>query len=762
MLHAMRWSWVGLVAVVLACAGTRPELEPSGPANEGNWMFRVVDPQGHPVSGAQVNVWRADLPQDSALTGTTDAQGTGRVALKPGRYAAEVQARGFVTAFRTDIRIAPESKPRMELSLVRTVPLSGRVVDAEGNPLNSVWLRFVSSSVATPLVQTSSDTQGRFTFQGVAAGEGLLYASKADWSWRRLKVVTPQPELTVVMGRYSSLLVRVIDAEGRGVPNASSFVTPVDRRLVLSHEFEQTPEGRVFLRLETQRYRVRAFARAAGCEWERTVDVDVLPGKKAEVTVSFGGIASAGPWTGRAVTPNGKPLAGMQLRATALESPEGRDLMGSCRTMTGPDGYFELSHPLARPHKLELVSMDGLHQKVGVAEQDPSGPNGGPVVFQSPGTLLGRVLQPDGQPLKEYSLQGYPVAHREGRFAWTPDTSRPYSLFIWARGMAPVRLRVEARANEERTLPDITLDPGHTLVGQVLHEDGRTGVPNARVDWVDPADLEGPRDEHGFKHEADMAGRFHVEHLPHRPLFLRVNQEQGGTALYEVGAHEDQVELRLIADGVLQGFVTDGAHVPLAGVTVRAHCEAGLDTRTTTDDAGHYVLRVPGDRECFVHVSDEPLRDAQWPRPAPLSFSPQPVSLSPHERERRDFVPRNGGGALQVHFPEPRERLETFLVPGHVDMPKTYGALRILQRSAFTSDPAARKWPPEDPDVRGPYHWRVDFDFSHLPPGRYTFFAVDGWFGPSVLRVPVDVKQGETKSLRLGFPADSGGTPLVP
>ncbi|WP_404362240.1 carboxypeptidase-like regulatory domain-containing protein [Corallococcus coralloides] len=759
----MRWSWVGLVAVVLACAGTRPELETPGPANDVAWMFRVVDPEGRPVSGARVKVWRADLSQDSALPGITDARGTGRVALKPGRYAAEVQARGFVTAFRTDIRIAPESKPRMELSLARAVRLSGRVVDTEGNPLNSVWLRFVSSSVATPLVQTSSDTQGRFTFEGVAAGEGLLHASKSEWSSGRLKVVTPQPELTVVMGRYSSLLVRVVDTEGRGVPNGTSNVKPVDRRFGIPHQSTQTPEGTFYPRLPAQRYRVKAhYAPDSGCWWERTVDVDVLPGQQAEVTVSFEGIDSAGPWTGRAVTPKGAPLAGRPLKATALEAPEGSELEGGCVTRTGPDGRFELMHPLVRPHKIEIKSNDGLHQLVGVAEQGPLGPNGGPVVFQHPGALMGRVLQPDGQPVKEYWLQGYPVANRDGRFTWTTDTSRPYSLFIAARGMASVRLRAEARAHEERALPDITLAPGHTVVGRVLHEDGQTVVSHAQVEWVDPADLENSGDEHPVKREADKAGRFHFERLPHRPQFLRVNEERGGTAVYEVGANEDQVELRLTADALLEGFVTDGARVPLAGVTVQARCKAGLDTRTTTDDAGHYMLRVPGDRECFVHVSEEPLREARWPRSAPLVFSPQPVSLSQHARERRDFVPRSGGGALQVHFPEPREGLETFLVPGHVDMPNAYGALRMLQRSAFTSDPAARKWPPEDPDAPGPYLWRVDFDFSHLPPGRYTLFVVDGWHGPSVLRVPVDLKQGETKSLQLGFPADNGGTWLVP
>ncbi|WP_367616395.1 carboxypeptidase regulatory-like domain-containing protein [Corallococcus exercitus] len=755
---------MGLVVVVLACAGTPLQtVETPGPAKDVAWVFRVLDPEGQPVPGARVNAWRADLSRDSALPGTTDAQGTGRLALKPGWYAAEVQARGFVTTTRVDIRIAPESEPRLGVTLARTVPFSGRVVDAEGNPVNSVTLRFVSSNVAAPVEQTSSDAQGRFTFAGVPAGEGLLYSSKADWGWRRLKVTTSQPELTVVMGRRASLLVRVLDTEGRVAPNATSSITPLDQRGDFSFESERTPEGTVYQRLGAPRYRVRgSYAPAAGCRWDRDVDVEIPPGPQAEVTVSFEGVASAGPWTGRAVTPDGQPLAGLLLRATALKSPEGTNLRGDCATMTGPDGRFELGLPLTRRHTLELRARDNVFRVVGVAEQGPSSPNGGPVVFQPPGALMGRVLQPDGQPQKEYVLNGYPVANPEGRFAWTTDTSRPYSLYIWARGMAPVRLRAEARAHEERRVPDITLDPGHTVRGQVFQEDGRTWVPHAGVKLVDPADLENPVEENPPTHTADKAGRFQFEELPRRPQFLRVNEEGGGTALYEVGAHEDRVELRLTADAVLQGFVTDGARVPLAGVTVQARCEAGLDTRTTADEAGHYVLRVPGDRECFVHVSEEQVRDAPWPRPAPLVFSPQPVSLSPREHERKDFVPRSGGGALQVHFPEARELLETFLVPGHVKMPKTYKALRILQRSGLTSDPAARSWPTEDPEVQGKQYAWGDFAFSQLPSGRYTFFAVDGGYGPAVLRVPVDLKQGETKSLRPGFPSESGGTPLVP
>lgn len=58
--------------------------------------------------------------------------------------------------------------------------------------------------------------------------------------------------------------------------------------------------------------------------------------------------------------------------------------------------------------------------------------------------------------------------------------------------------------------------------------------------------------------------------------------------------------------------------------------------------------------------------------------------------------------------------------------------------------------------------WPWDLTFSQLTPGRYTFFAIDGLFGPVAMRVPVDLKQGETKSLQLGFPVDSGEASLEP
>ncbi|WAS83581.1 MULTISPECIES: carboxypeptidase-like regulatory domain-containing protein [unclassified Corallococcus] len=278
----MRWSWVGLVAVVLACAGTRPELEAPGPANEVSWMFRVVDPEGQPVSGARVKVWRADQsPTHDALPCSTDAQGTGRLLLKPGWYGTEVQARGHVTAFREDIRIAPESEPRLDLTLARSALLVGRVVDAEGKPVSGVRLRFASSNAAAPYVEAISGEDGRFDIEGAAAGEGLLYSDKQGWSWQRLKVITPQPELTVVMGRLSSLLVRVVDPKGRLIPNSQSWLTALDRPVGLRHQSEKTPEGTVHQLLPAQRYRVSAtYAAASRCWWRRAVEIEVLPGQQ--------------------------------------------------------------------------------------------------------------------------------------------------------------------------------------------------------------------------------------------------------------------------------------------------------------------------------------------------------------------------------------------------------------------------------------------------------------------------------------------------
>ncbi|WP_237726667.1 carboxypeptidase-like regulatory domain-containing protein [Corallococcus coralloides] len=760
----MRWSWVGLVAVMLACAGTRPELETPGPANEVTWVFRVVDPEGQPVSGARVNVWRADLSPSYAQPGTTDAQGTGSLLLKPGWYGTEVQARGFVTAFREDIRIAPESKPRLELALARSAPLAGRVVDAEGKPVPGVRLRFASSNAAAPFVQAVSGEEGQFNLEGAAAGEGLLYSDKEGWSWQRLKVVTPQPQLTVVMGRLSSLLVRVVDPQGRLIPNSHSSITYLDRPVGIRHQSEQTPEGTVHQMLPAQRYRVSAtYAAAPRCWWRRAVDADVLPGQQAEVTVSFEGATSAGPWTGRAVTPDGRPLANMKLRATAPPSAEGREAEDACEGTTGPDGHFELPHPQAGLHQLRVWHSAGSHVRVGEAQLAPSDLKDGPVVFRSPGTLVGRVTGPDGKPMAYFDVDWQSQSDREGRFIRGPIVSRTYSLRVDAAYVAPARVRVEARAHEEREVPDIQLDSGHSVLGRLLENDGVTPVSKVWIELVDPADVDIKLWNSRFGAHTDEAGRFRLDHVPRRPQYLRLNRHEGGTLLYELGARESRLDLRMKPDGALEGFVTDGARVPLAGVMLEARCGAGLDTRTKTDEAGHYVLRVPADRDCFVHFPVELRWLYAWPRPTPPVFSPQSVSLSPRERERRDFVSRSSGAGLQVHFPEVREHLETFLVPGDTRMPQTFTELKALQRSAFISDPVVRAWRTDDPDMPDARYWQKDFSFSHLPDKRYTLFAIepqDGAF--AVLRVPVDLKPGETKSLQPGFPSDSGGTWFVP
>ncbi|WP_233591516.1 carboxypeptidase-like regulatory domain-containing protein [Corallococcus sp. AB011P] len=755
---------MGLLAVVLACAGTpRPVVETPGPAEDVAWMFRVVDPDGHPVSGARVSVWRADHPPTyNVRSGTTDAQGTGHLLLKPGWYAAEVQARGFVTAFRTDIRLAPESKLALDVSLTRSAPLSGRVVDVEGKPVPDVRLRFASSNVAAPFVEATSDAQGQFHFEGAAAGEGLLYVDKWEWSPQRLKTLTPQPELTVVMGRLSSLLVRVVDPEGHPLPKARSYVTPLEGRLGVAYEIKRTPDGLLHQQLPAQRYSVTGhYNPAPGCWWGRSVDVDVLPGKHAEVTVSFEGVAITSPWTGRAVTPDGQPLAGLSLFATSTPSPAGMRTGGFCETTTGPDGRFEWMQSLAWPYTLKIRTRDSREQ-VGEAEQAPSDMKDGPLVFHSPGALVGRVLGPDGKPLPRFDVDWTSNANPEGRFFRRLDASRAYSLIASAPNLAPTRVRVEGRAHEVRTVPDITLDAGHPVVGQVFEEDGRTPVPEAGVELVDPADVDIRRSPSPYELPADMAGRFKFDHVPRRRQYLRVNDKKAGTLLYELGPREDRVDLTLKPDGALEGFVTDGARVPLAGVKVEVRCEAGLDARTETDEAGHYVLRVPADRECFVHVSEADLRDAPWPRPPPLVFAPQAVSLSPRERERRDFVPRSAGASLRIGFPEPRERLEPFLVPGDARMPKNFAELKALQRSAFSYDPPAFSWRSNDPDLPGYQFLQKNFAFSHLPRKRYTLFVVepqDTAF--AVLLVPVDLTREETTSLPLGFPLERGGMLLV-
>ncbi|CAM4416188.1 carboxypeptidase regulatory-like domain-containing protein [Corallococcus exiguus] len=753
----MRWSWVGLLAVVLACAeAPRPVLK-RWPQEEVPVSVRVVDAANQPVPGVSLVARRADRGSSVARGGTTDATGTARLQVMPGWYVLQAEAPGFVSVTRTDARVPFGEEVRWDVTLERAAPVAGRVVDLEGRPVAGarLELRFANEDVAVP--PTESDAEGRFHFDGVPAGAVTLRAEKDAWSPTRLKLAAPAPELTVVMGGLGKMRVRVLDPQQHRLPEPSVWISLEEEgERPMTKSPIQVPEGILFLNLPAGRYHVSGrYEPSVGCEWERVIEVQVLPGQQTEATVSFEGIEGFGPWRGRAVDDKGRALGGG--RVMAWMGDHGEDalgLRGRCEARVEPDGSFSLSRVVAPP--VQVVWDSDKPSPTRMLKGALGAGTGEALVFPPEGgTLKGRVVRPDGQPVGYFEVDGYFPGNQRGEYVQGVWMNHTYQWVIDVLGFAPALVRAQGQVGEELQVPDVVLDEGRTVQGRVFARNGRTGVPHQEVQLVETFDLDGHRSNRPRAARTDAEGRFQFEHVAGRLQYLRVDAKDQGTVLQALEPDASAVRLRLVPNAELHGSVTDGARVPLAGVGLHVRCEGGFKMNTGTDQAGLYSMNIPGDRECFVHPVVSPLNVRDGHLPPPVSFSPTRVRLAPGSRHALDPTPRQGAASLKVSVEASLEFVTAFVLPGDVPWPRSPESLDALIRAGFN--------PEDDDDGFTPsFMWGAVFHFGHLPLGHYTVFirdAIDG--ADAVLRMPVELTGTDVHIIRSERPGLGGGRPYT-
>jgi hypothetical protein len=149
--------------------------------------------------------------------------------------------------------------------------------------------------------------------------------------------------------------------------------------------------------------------------------------------------------------------------------------------------------------------------------------------------VRGRVVRADGTPVPEFTVNGRPYANAQGRFSVERAPPGHFGFVISAEGLAPALRVLNVELDADATLPDVILEPGRRVHGQVL--DAATGarLGNAEVNLFDPAAVQGvdvPEGElRGGWTESD--GVFDLPHLStgtvltieregYRPASLRV------------------------------------------------------------------------------------------------------------------------------------------------------------------------------------------------------------------------------------------------
>jgi protocatechuate 3,4-dioxygenase beta subunit len=365
---------------------------------------RVVDQHGAHLAGAQVAIADAAVGQVSwdttlsafapeqrilllfhkrnstrAGTATTDAQGSFTLrSMSPGRYnVAAVSPEGQL-ALHENIEFSADSPPLTivvdsEKSVVKSVLLSGRVVDAQGQPLQGATVTaadanegYMFGNPMTGDVQTFATPWRDERFPWFSSSQGLTGSGISD-AEGNFMIAGLRPGAFNLVVRHAAGVQILPALEVRGLPSVEVRVDPptyvqgtlsADPAIRYLYSYMQlTPEGlsdRIALgtvvRVQPDgkfragplppvpHWTLRASQPIPGRSFVATlfeVALDATPGKTVDLNLD---LTAGSKLSGDVRGPTGEPLAGVAVLARALE--------GSPRAfgaVSGNDGKYVIA-----------------------------------------------------------------------------------------------------------------------------------------------------------------------------------------------------------------------------------------------------------------------------------------------------------------------------------------------------------------------------------------------------------------------------------
>ncbi len=365
---------------------------------------KVFDIDGSPLKNGYVSTGAAEAP---VRDGVFLLEGVHRIE-------QEIVAYGFGPALPRSypVKISPGAGQRVEveLHLVETLAVSGRVVNANGEPLESIWLRAIPKDSEEPDqlgVIDATGKDGRFELPGLLPGEYRV-GIKRDVGFGFDFAHPPEPRLVVAgvrdlvfeMPVRGGRLKGKVVARGSRLPVRAFGVNLYERIVILPKykdywNFENDTGAFVVETPEPGIYCVDVCAE--NYAEHRTEWVKVEPGG----TVDLGTIALGDPGSvyGRVQDHSGQPIAWCRIYLLSsklklnfdppLTDAEGRyDVQG-----LSPGSYtlFALSprHPLAIRRGIEVG--EDIRRRVNVD-----------TVAAAP--LVLRVLDEQGEPIPDAQL----------------------------------------------------------------------------------------------------------------------------------------------------------------------------------------------------------------------------------------------------------------------------------------------------------------------------------------------------------------------
>jgi protocatechuate 3,4-dioxygenase beta subunit len=461
----------------------------------------VVDTDGKPIEGAEVDAWTW-YPGNEAKT---DAKGFFRIRKldDDGKVEVIVRKAGYTPQL---FLMQPTGKPGWVIVLGNKTYFEGRVTDPDGKPVANARLRANNGPkqaygvrITEIWTEATTDKDGRYRMYAQAdvydiqvrvPGVGVARRPETSLGTDEAKTldIKLDPGVTFYAKVVDSLTgkpvpeVRLWNWQQKGIEGRSDQDGVVKIADMLPGKFNFQVDAKGYARWwseEAVSEWNRHYIDDSRTGWQRNfdaLDFDLKPGLfKVMIAVEKGVTV-----TGRVLDPDGKPVVGATVDPARTGS--GNSLTGDTRfsVRTGEGGKFTATLPASGAAEYNLVAHDGkysqwrnwangvlppIRTKPGDALQDVE------IRLTRPATVRGRVLDTEGRPIANREVRASAADRLENRY-YDPTVKtksdgtyelkfvRPGEHFIQ---VAPFWLDAEQAPNG--TSNTLTLKQGETQEG---------------------------------------------------------------------------------------------------------------------------------------------------------------------------------------------------------------------------------------------------------------------------------------------------------
>lgn len=578
----------------------------------------VQDPEGHPVSGAEVIARPALRPGSSALASASpaesakpadaaavksDGKGIFHIAECP---AAEVELtvrkKGYAAVCLPALRVPAGGAGPANLGVVTLHPgarLAGRVVDSGNQAVpkaevfvltQPIKLNHVDRLLKGLRPDAASAADGRFAIEDLARGEPVhVVVRAAGFVTAQMQAVRPPAEspLLIRLEPAAAVQGRVVDESGAPVMGArvelqwQAFL-PEDPEHPIGDPILRAARSDAQGRFEMHDIptgKVRLSAAAAGFAGSESLQVAVPRPAAAEelrLVLRRGAILQ-----GRVTTATGEPVPGVRVG------------VGGVGTSTGDDGSYRLEG--AALGRQDVVFLHLTYGRLFKPFEIQAGVNVLDIAFAAGVEVTGRVVDEKGLPVPAARVElsarrevrrYQDVTGDDGRFRLFPVAAGEYQVkagaegFSESEGLPTVSVAADPVSNLE-----IALDRGTVLSGNIL---GLSSEELERVKVI-------AQDELGRMETAwiDGRGRYEVRSMHPGNWLVRAElwDDQRRAQVHVAVSRSDRElarDLEFSKRLILSGQVLYDDE-PLADARVSLRGERfAVERATSTDYQGHF------------------------------------------------------------------------------------------------------------------------------------------------------------------------------